>query len=80
MASNPQTRRLIVSCAAVNQIDSTALGMLTDLEGSLAGQGVRLELAEVKGPVMDRLARTPLAERLKGRIHLSLHEALMVDQ
>jgi SulP family sulfate permease len=80
IATHPQTRRLILSCAAVNQIDSTALGMLIDLEGSLAGRGVQLDLAEVKGPVMDRLARTPLADRLKGRIHLSLHEALSANQ
>jgi SulP family sulfate permease len=77
LAEHPRARRLVISFAGVNQIDSTALGMLTDLEFSLAGRQITLELAEVKGPVMDRLARAPLAQRLAGRVHLSLHEALV---
>lgn len=76
LASQSGARRLVLSLAGVNQIDSTAVGMLDDLEASLDRRGVRLELAEVKGPVMDRLSRAPLAERLFGRIHLSLHEAV----
>jgi SulP family sulfate permease len=66
----------VLSLAGVNQIDSTAVSMLADLAGSLDRRGVRLELAEVKGPVMDRLFRAPLHARLEGRIHLSLHEAM----
>jgi SulP family sulfate permease len=76
LAAQPGARRLVLSLAGVNQVDSTAVGMLADLEASLERREVRLELAEVKGPVMDRLARAPLFERLTGRIHLSLHDAM----
>ena len=38
--------------------------------------GVRLHLSEVKGPVMDRLAGTEFIEALKGRVHLSQHQAM----
>jgi sulfate permease, SulP family len=64
-------------CSAVNQIDSTALGVLTQLERNLAARGIRLELSEVKGPVMDRLRGTGLGDRLRGQVHLSTHEAFM---
>ncbi len=76
IAEHPLTRRLVISLAGVNQIDVTALGMLADLETSLARRSISLELAEVKGPVMDRLTRAPLARRLAGRMYLSLHDAL----
>jgi SulP family sulfate permease len=68
-------RRLILVCSAVNQIDATALSMLTELEQSLGQRGIRLELAEVKGPVMDRLQHTTLGARLQGRMFQSVHDA-----
>jgi SulP family sulfate permease len=70
-------RRLLLVCSAVNQIDATALGMLTALEQSLAERGIRLELAEVKGPVMDRLQVTALGQRLQGRVFQSVHDAFV---
>lgn len=69
------TRRVLLILSAVNRIDTTALDMLARLERALGESGVELCLAEVKGPVMDRLARTAFAERLAGRIFLSTHEA-----
>lgn len=70
-------RRLLLVCSAVNQIDATALGMLTALEQSLTARGIRLELAEVKGPVMDRLQTTVLGQRLQGRVFQSVHDAFV---
>ena len=58
-----------------NQTDPTPLGVLTDLERSLAQRGAALLLAEVKGPVLDRLQGTDLGQRLEGRIFLSTHAA-----
>lgn len=69
--------RVVVSCAGVNQIDSTGLEMLIALEAELSNRGILLDLAEVKGPVMDRLAATALGHKLQGRVHLSLHDALL---
>jgi SulP family sulfate permease len=34
-----------------------------------------LLLAEVKGPVLDRLQNTPLGQRLQGKVFLSTHAA-----
>lgn len=75
LARAPGTRQLLLVCSAVNQIDATALGVLTDLERSLERRGMAFWLAEVKGPVMDRLQATPLGARLQGRVFLSVHEA-----
>ncbi len=71
----PGVKRVLLVCSAVNQIDATALAMLTQLDRSLAARGIQLQLAEVKGALMDRLQRTPLAAALQGRIFLSTHEA-----
>ncbi len=69
------TRSLLLILSAVNRIDTTALMMLDALERSLALKGVQLSLAEVKGPVMDRLEQTDLGRRLASRIYLSTNEA-----
>ncbi len=75
LALDPDVRQVLIICSAVNQIDATALEMLTELERSLAARGVALLLAEVKGPVMDRLRNTDLGRRLDGKMFLSVHEA-----
>lgn len=75
LAQDPSVRRVLLICSAVNQIDATALGVLTQLERSLAGRGIAFTLAEVKGPVMDRLRSTELGQRLQGKVFLSVHEA-----
>ena len=67
-------RRVLLICSAVNLIDTTALGVLTQLERSLAARGIEFMLAEVKGPVMDRLLPTELGQRLGQRVFLSVHE------
>lgn len=68
-------RRVLLICSAVNQIDTTALGVLTQLERSLAARGIEFMLAEVKGPVMDRLRPTELGQRLQQRLFISVHDA-----
>ena len=75
LVQDPSIKRVLLACAAVNQIDATALGVLTQMEHSLRKRGIELALAEVKGPVMDRLKDTLLGKTLEGRIYLSLHEA-----
>ena len=75
LVQDPSIKRVLLACAAVNQIDATALGVLTQMEHSLRKRGIELALAEVKGPVMDRLKDTLLGKKLEGRIYLSLHEA-----
>lgn len=77
LARHPGTRRVLLACSAVNQLDATALEVLAQMESRLAGRGIELVLAEVKGPVMDRLRSTDLGERLRERIYLSVHDAFV---
>lgn len=57
-AEKPHLRHLVLICSAINFIDASALETLGDLLTRLRDAGIQLHLAEVKGPVMDRLART----------------------
>ena len=75
LLQQPDTRHLLLILSAVNQLDTTALVMLTELEKSLAARQIRLHFAEIKGPVLDRLRDTPLGEQMKDRIYLSTHQA-----
>lgn len=76
VASQHDLRNLVLSFAGVNQVDTTGLEMLEGLRTDLAGRAVELVLAEVKGPVMDRLAKTDFGRAMNGRVFLSLHEAM----
>ncbi len=71
------TRDILLILSAVNQLDSPALGILTELEKSLALRNISLLFSDVKGPVLDRLRPTPLGQRMKDRIYLSTHQAFL---
>jgi SulP family sulfate permease len=71
LASHPGARHLVLVMSAVNSIDTTALFALTELNDSLRRRGIGLHLAEVKGPVMDRLRGSSLLQRLNGQLFLS---------
>ena len=76
VAERPRVRHVVLNCAAVNGIDASALESLELIVHRLADAGVRLHLSEVKGPVMDRLARADFLRHLSGKVFLSHHEAL----
>lgn len=76
VAENPEVRDVVLICSAVNMIDASALESLEMIERDLDDAGVTLHLAEVKGPVMDRLARAGFLDRLSGRVFLSTHAAM----
>jgi SulP family sulfate permease len=71
LAARPGVRDLVLVLSAVNSIDTTALFALAELNQTLAQRGIRLHLAEVKGPVMDRLKRSDVLSRLSGGVYLS---------
>jgi SulP family sulfate permease len=75
LALHPGTRELVLVLSAVNAIDTSALFGLLELNGELARRGVRLHLAEVKGPVMDRLKQSTLLDKLSGKLFLSTANA-----
>lgn len=76
VAERPDVRRMVLICSAVNLIDASALDSLDALNHRLKEAGVTFDLAEVKGPVMDRLAGTSFLDELTGQVHLTSHGAL----
>jgi len=77
IADQPKVKHVVLICSAVNFIDASALESLESLIEELREAGVTLHLAEIKGPVMDKLKTTDLIERLgEGRVFLSTHEAM----
>jgi SulP family sulfate permease len=76
VAAHPAIEHVVLQCAAVNAIDSSALESLEAITHRLADAGVMLHLSEIKGPVMDRLQRSDFLQQLTGRVFLSHHEAV----
>jgi SulP family sulfate permease len=68
-------RDLVLVMSAVNRMDATSVDVFRELNQDLADRSVRLHLAEVKGPVQDRLMRSPLWTELSGEVFLSANEA-----
>lgn len=71
LAAHPGTCNLVLVLSAVNAIDTSALFGLEELNASLRARAVTLHLAEVKGPVMDRLRQSALLQALSGQVFLS---------
>lgn len=76
VAAQPRIRHVVLNCAAVNAIDSSALEALEAVNSQLSDAGVKLHLSEVKGPVMDRLRRSHLLEGLTGKLFLTQVDAM----
>lgn len=77
VAASSDTRAVLLIMSAVNQLDSTALAMLDELEKNLQAKHISLQFAEIKGPVLDRLLNTELGQRMQDRIFLSTHQAFL---
>lgn len=77
VADQPDVEHLVLIMSAVNFIDTSALETLGTLTERLSDAGVTLHLAEVKGPVMDRLKHVDFEKTLGiGNIYLSTHAAI----
>ncbi|MBU2583632.1 MAG: sulfate permease [Alphaproteobacteria bacterium] len=75
VADQPELQHVILMCSAVNEIDSSALESLEEMNRRLLSSGVKLHLSEVKGPVMDRLKRAHFLDDLTGMVFLSQFQA-----
>ena len=53
----------------------TAVEVFDELNRDLSERRIRLHLAEVKGPVQDRLMRTGFWQALSGEVYLSANDA-----
>ena len=76
VAANPNIRDVILECAAINDIDSSALESLEAINQRLKEGGIDFHLSEVKGPVMDRLKRSHFLNELTGEVHLTHYDAV----
>jgi SulP family sulfate permease len=77
VSDNPEVSEIVLICSAVNFIDGSAFDTLEQLIDNFRQAEVTLHLAEVKGPVMDRLNRTKFVEHLApGQVFSSTHEAV----
>ncbi len=77
VADRPALKHVVLVASAVNAIDASALETLENVIERLREAGITFHLSEVKGPVMDRLARSDFLERLRpGQVFLSTHEAM----
>ena len=63
VAADPTTTTLILAAEPITDIDSTAVDDLVELDDFLASAGIDFIIAEMKGPVKDRLARYGLDRR-----------------
>ncbi|MGB8338529.1 MAG: SulP family inorganic anion transporter [Burkholderiales bacterium] len=76
-AAQKSTRDVVLLCTAINHIDSTAFEMLESVAHDLCTAGVGFHLAEVKGPVMDKLQQANFAQHLlPGKIFFRIDEAI----
>jgi SulP family sulfate permease len=78
VAQRPELLHVILQCSAVNSIDASALESLEAIDHRLQNAGITLHFSEIKGPVMDRLKKTPFYTHLKGHIYLSHFQAVEV--
>ncbi|MBS0125833.1 SulP family inorganic anion transporter [Thetidibacter halocola] len=75
VARDKALRHVVLHCAAVNEIDMSALETLEEVNRRLRETGISLHLSEVKGPVMDRLKRSHFLDDLSGSVFLSQYDA-----
>jgi sulfate permease, SulP family len=74
-AKQPDVRHLVLVMSSVSHVDTTALETLEALHNTLSARGITLHLAEVKGPVLDRLNDTDFIRHLSGQVFLSCWDA-----
>jgi sulfate permease, SulP family len=75
LQAQPGVTDVLLVMSSVSSIDMTALERLIELNQVLAARGRRLHLADIKGPVFDRLRHTELLDHLSGQVFRFAHEA-----
>ena len=80
LAAQPDTRRVVLLMSPVNAIDFSGLEALRALHDVLAERGIRLDLSEVKGPVLDRLRAGGWGRWFAGRVFLSHHQGMLDER
>ncbi|ORU90384.1 MAG: sodium-independent anion transporter [Cycloclasticus sp. symbiont of Poecilosclerida sp. M] len=77
VADNTAIRHVLFICSSISFIDTSALESLDNIHYRLEKAGIKFHLAEVKGPVMDRLNKTSFIKKVGvENIYLSTHQAM----
>jgi len=78
VAERPEVKHLVLIGSAINFIDSSALHTLEHLIDELRDAGVEFHLADIKGPVMDRLKQSELINKIGyDHIYMTTHAAML---
>jgi len=77
LTQHPGTRRVVLQMSPVNSIDFSGLEALRELHAALKHQQIRLDLSEVKGPVLDRLRASGWERWFEGQVFLSHHQGML---
>jgi len=72
----PGTRRVLLQMSPVNHIDFSGVEALRLLQDLLIRRQVRLDLSEVKGPVLDALVASDWLRWFRGSVYLSHHQGV----
>ncbi|HZE92531.1 MAG TPA: STAS domain-containing protein, partial [Rhizobacter sp.] len=76
LGTHPDTQRVVLLMSPVNHIDFSGLEALRLLQNVLAERSIRLDVSEVKGPVLDALRAGDWSRWFKGRLFLSHHQGM----
>lgn len=77
VADNKRINHVLLICSSISFIDSSALESLDNILYRLEKAGIQLHLAEVKGPVMDKLKTTTFIHKLGcDNVFISTHQAI----
>lgn len=80
LEAQPEARRVVLLMSPVNRIDLSGLEALRQLHDALGARGIRLDLTEVKGPVLDALRAGGWERWFRGRVFLSHHQGMIAAE
>ncbi len=76
LTRQPNIRHVVLIFTSVSDIDTTALEALEAINQRIQASGKTLNIAEAKGPVMDKLRKTEFLEQLKpGKVFFRTEDA-----
>ncbi|MEO1895185.1 MAG: sodium-independent anion transporter, partial [Methylococcales bacterium] len=77
VADNKAINHIVLICSSISVIDTSGLESLDDILYRLNKVDVKLHLAEIKGPVMDKLRGTDFLNKLgEENVFMSTHQAM----
>lgn len=77
LTERPAAQHVIIEASGIHQMDSSAIHMLEDLNNDLKKKNIKLQFADVKGPLRDIFKRYGLFEKIgKSNFYLSVNDAI----